>query len=136
MNTVALDLNPYAQRAVLVDPEGWPITHFVGRPNESCQTWVNRVMKGDPNISIVGSPLDDWPPGLVEMIREAGPQLHWLNPILLRRLYSVCRPWNLQRKLHRARFLAYLHRVQASPWDAEEATRDFERLAANELISL
>jgi len=136
MNIVALDLNPYAQRGVLIDPDGAPLTHFVGRPNEPCGPWVNRVLRGDPNVAIVGSPLDDWPPGLVEQIRDVGAQLHWINPILMRRLYSVCRPWNLQRKLHKARFLAYLNQIQATPWDAETATRKFEQLAAQEMFKL
>lgn len=136
MNIIALDLNLYAQRGVLITPDGTPITHYVGRPNETCSTWLNRVLRGDPNVAIVGSPLDDWPTGLVQLIRGTGAELHWLNPILMRRLYSICRPWNLQRKLHKARFLAYLHQIQATPWDAEKATRDFERLTAHDLLNL
>lgn len=126
---IAADRNPYAERAVLLGPDGCTISHFVGSGTKSCDAWLAKARSDHPGIPVIASPLDRWP----ESLRE-DPAIHWLHPGLMKRLYSLCQPWNLQRKLHRAMLLSYLHRHRVSAVDAEAAVLDFELRAAYRLI--
>jgi hypothetical protein len=134
MNVLAVDLNTFAQRATLVDAAGSALEHYVSKPHESGQCWFGKIIRSVGPVTVVGSPLDEWPDGTTEAVRCNGSEIEWLNPILMRRLFMTCRPWNLHRKLHRARFLAYLYFSKATPWDADTATRDFEAKAARDLL--
>jgi hypothetical protein len=78
---------------------------------------------------VVASPLDRWP----ESLRE-DPDIRWLHPGLVKRLYGACQPWNLRRKLHRAFLFSYLLRHKVSALDAEAAVRDFELQTAYQII--
>jgi hypothetical protein len=114
-------------RATLLDHEGKLLIPYVAKPRESGEKWLSQILDGQSETTIVvGSPLDEWPDGMIQAVERIGHQAAWLNPSLMRRLYNVCRPWNLHRKIHRAYFLGYLHLRNAGPWDAESATRDFE----------
>ena len=132
MNILSVDLNSYAQRATLLSPDGELLEHYVAPPKAYPATWLRKILRGD--VLVVGSPLDDWPEGSADVIQDAGAQLQWLNPGLMRRLYAVCRPWNLNRKLHRAHFLGHLFLSRATPWSAEEATREFEGKVARAIL--
>ena len=132
MNILSVDLNSYAQRATLLSPEGELLQHYVAPARAYPATWLTKILRDDQLV--VGSPLDEWPEGSTQIIQDAGAQLQWLNPGLMRRLYAVCRPWNLHRKLHRAHFLGHLFLNQATPWDAEEVTRQFEGKVARAIL--
>ena len=134
MNVLSLDLNPYASRAVLVDSAGNTLEHHECPPNRCSTSWMRELLEERPAQHVVGSPLDKWPLGLSDTIRVMQGQLHWLDPSMMRRLYSICRPWNLHRKLHRARLLAYLYHHEVSYWQAEQAVRNFEILTAEQLL--
>lgn len=135
MKILSVDLNPFAQRATLLDQDGVLLEHFSARPRESVSGWLGRVIARCGSVTVVGSPLDDWPDGAADLVLVAGARMQWLNPSLIRRLFTTCRPWNLHRKMHRARFLGHLHLANAGMWDAESATREFEIKAARELLS-
>lgn len=132
MNILSVDLNQFAQRATLLSPDGTLLEHYVPPSRTSSADWLTRIL--DEKIIVVGSPLDEWPSETTAAVREAGVHLEWLNPSLMRRLYSVCRPWNLHRKLHRARFIGHLFLSRANIWDAESATREFEGIAARAIL--
>lgn len=129
MMLVAADRNPYAERAVLLGPDGQPMSHFVGNGKQTCDRWLEKVMTQHPGVPIIASALDRWPPGLLEH-----PDIQWLHPGLVKRLYSACQPWNLHRKLHRARLFAYLHKHRVSAIDVIRAVRDFELQSAHQII--
>ena len=65
MNTVALDLNIYAPRGVLVGPDGLPLAHFAGGRNTTCNSWLRGILRAHPEVAVAGSPLDDWPPDIL-----------------------------------------------------------------------
>lgn len=132
MNILSVDLNSYAQRATLLSPEGELLQHYVAPANAYGASWLRKIVRSE--MVVVGSPLDEWPDGSAAVLQDAGAQLQWLNPTLMRRLYSVCRPWNLHRKLHRAHFLGHLFLSRTTPWDAEDATREFEGKAARAIL--
>ena len=132
MNILSIDLNPFGQRATLLSPDGQVLEHHVAAPRADVTVWLRKIMRCQ--ALVVGSPLDNWPDGAAELVHGAGGQLHWLNPSLMRRLYAVCRPWNLHRKLHRAHFLGHLFLSGATPWTAEQATREFEGKAAQSIL--
>lgn len=134
METLSLDLNPYAQRGVLLDAYGQVLSHFDSRSPRTTKSWLRKALQESPGATIIGSPLDDWPAELLEEARIGGASLEWLNPSLLRLVYNLGRPWNLQRKLHRARLLAYLHRNRVETWDLEERLRAFEHTLARETL--
>lgn len=73
--------------------------------------------------------LDRWP----DIMRD-DPDICWLHPGLMKRLYGACQPWNLRRKLHRALLLSYLFRHRVSALNAEAAVLDFELQSAYQLI--
>lgn len=87
---IAADRNPYAERAVLLGPDGQIISHFVGTGKKSCDTWLTRARSDHPVVPVVASPLDRWPESLREDLH-----IHWLHPGMMKRLYGVCQPWNL-----------------------------------------
>ena len=126
---IAADRNPYAERAVLLGPDGRPISHFVGTGKKSCDAWLAKTRSDHPGVPVVASPLDRWP----ESLRD-DPNIHWLHPGLMKRLYGASQPWNLQRKLHRAILLCHLFRQRVSAAGAEAAVLDFELQAAYRLI--
>ena len=136
MDILSVDMNLFGQRAVLLDAQGNLLKHYVAKPRESASRWLGLVLDEQSGQAVVvGSPLDEWPEGTAQAVERAGHQLRWLNPSLMRRLYNVCRPWNLHRKLHRACFLGHLHLWNADIWDAEPATREFEAKAAREILN-
>ena len=135
MKVLSIDMNPFAQRATLLDQDGVLLEHFSARPRESVSGWLGRVINRCGPVAVVGSPLDNWPDGAADLVLNAGARMQWLSPSLVRRLFTTCRPWNLHRKLHRARFLGHLYLSNAGLWDAEPATRMFEMKAAMELLS-
>ena len=132
MNILSVDLNSYAQRATLLSPEGELLQHYVAPPQAYAASWLRKILRSE--LLVVGSPLDEWPEGFSAVVQDAGAQLQWLNPGLMRRLYTVCRPWNLHRKLHRAHLLGHLFLSRATPWTAEEATREFEGKVARAIL--
>lgn len=126
---ISVDRNPYAERAILFGPDGQPLSHFVGCAKKNCDTWLAKVRGEHPGVPVVASPLDCWPDSLQE-----DPDIRWLHPGLVKRLYGVCQPWNLRRKLHRAYLYSYLFRHNVSAWDTETAVRDFELQSAYQII--
>jgi len=132
VNILSVDLNPYAQRATLLSPEGTLLEHFVAPAKTEAGTWLRKILRTE--WTVVGSPLDDWTERSVSVVQETGRNVEWLNPALMRRLYAACRPWNLHRKLHRAHFLGYLFLARTIPWEAEIAARDFEEKMARDLL--
>lgn len=132
MNILSIDLNPFGQRATLLGPDGQVLGHHVAPPRAQVVDWLRKIVRGQ--VLVVGSPLDEWPDGAADVLQSAGAQLHWLNPSLMRRLYAVCRPWNLHRKLHRAHFLGHLFLSGATPGTAEQATQEFEIKAARSIL--
>jgi hypothetical protein len=129
---IAADRNPYAERAILLGPDGRPISHFAGTGRQTCESWLNRVRNAHPGVPIVASPLDRWPDS-----QRDDPDIRWLHAGLVKRLYSVCLPWNLQRKLHRAHLFAYLYEAlttRPSCFDLPQLVRDFELQAAYRII--
>ena len=126
---IAADRNPYAERAVLLGPDGRPLSHFAGSGRQGCENWLRKARSAYPGIPIVASPLDRWPDS-----QRDDPDIRWLQPGLVNRLYSLCQPWNLHRKLHRANLFAYLHKTQASWGDLPAIVRDFELRTAYQII--
>jgi len=126
---IAADRNPYAERAILLGSDGRPISHFAGCGRQGCETWLNKMRSAYPGIPVVASPLDRWPDS-----QRDDPHIRWLHPGLVKRLYGVCQPWNLQRKLHRAHLFAYLHQTRTSAADLVTIVRDFEVQAAYRII--
>lgn len=135
MSILSVDLNSFGHRATLLGPDGRLLKHYLPAPKTSAGHWLARVLAEHRGLTVVGSPLDDWPGEVLAAVEEAGARLEWLSPGLMKRLFSVCRPWNLQRKLHRARFLGHLYVSRATIWDAEAVTRDFERRVARAILS-
>lgn len=127
---IAVDRNPYAERAVLLGPHGLPLTHFVGSGHQSCENWLNKTRGSHPGVPIVASPLDQWP----EWART-DPDIHWLHPGMVKRLYSVCQPYNLHRKLHRAKLFGYLYEARACTQALMQVVREFEAQSAHQIIS-
>jgi len=126
---ISVDRNPYAERAILFGPDGRPLSHFVGCAKKNSDTWLAKVRGEHPGVPVVASPLDRWP----ESLRE-DPDIRWLHPGLVKRLYGACQPWNLRRKLHRAFLFSYLLRHKVSALDAVAAVRDFELQTAYQII--
>ena len=126
---IAADKNPYAERAVLLGPNGRPLSHFAGAAQKTCDRWLEKVMAQNPGVPIVASPLDRWPADLL-----THPDIYWLYPGVVKRVYAACQPWNLHRKLHRARLFAYLHEHHVSIVDVDRAVRDFEFQSAHQLL--
>jgi len=133
---ISLDLNPWAKRGVLLDQSGVVLSHFDSRSSRTAKLWLRKALETCPEAVIVGSPLDEWPPELLEEARRHDANLDWLNPTLLRALYTAGRSWNLQRKLYRARLLAYLHQHRVEPWDLHERLRTFEHELARETLQV
>ena len=134
MNTLAIEPSRYGHKAVLVDTYGNTLDFYQGRAGQSNVHWVHRFLEKNPGLTVVGSPLDDWPEELIAELRKSDAPLTFLNSSLMRRLFSVCRPWNLERKLHRAKFLAHLYHRNAKYSEAEQEARLFERDAARRLL--
>jgi hypothetical protein len=134
MNILAIEPSRYGHKAVLVDCYGNTLDSYQGRAGQYGTHWVHRFLDKDPELSVVGSPLDDWPEELIDELRRSDAPLNFLNPSLMRRLFTVCRPWNLERKLHRVRFLAYLYHRDTQYSEAEQEARLFERDAARRLL--
>ncbi len=129
---LSVDLNSYAQRATLLSPEGELLEHFVAPSKVEAPEWLRKILRTE--WMVVGSPLDEWPERAISVVHETGRQVEWLNPSLMRRLYSACRPWNLHRKLHRAHFLGHLFLNRTTPWEADAAAREFEAKVARSLL--
>ena len=134
MDIVSLDLNPYAQRGVLLDAYGQVLNHFDSRSARTTKSWIRKALQERPRATVIGSPLDDWPSEILEEARIHNANLEWLSPGLMRVLYNLGRPWNLQRKLHRAKLLAYLHRNRVETWDLDIQLRAFEHSLAREIL--
>lgn len=126
---IAVDRNPYAERAVLLGPDGRHISHFASTGRQGCETWLNKTRSAYPGVPVIASPLDRWP----EAMRD-DPHIRWLHPGLVKRLYGVCLPWNLRRKLHRAHLFAYLFEARASANDLARLVHDFELKTAYQII--
>lgn len=126
---IAVDRNPYAERAILFDNDGQPISHFAGSGRQGCETWLTKMRTTYLGIPVIASPLDRWPDS-----QRDDPHIRWLHPGLVKRLYGVCQPWNLQRKLHRAHLFAHLYESRTSVTDLVTIVREFERQAAYRII--
>lgn len=131
---ISLDINPWAKRGVLLDKSGSVVSHFDSRSARTARLWLRKALEVSPDAPVIGSPLDDWPAELLEEARHLQAILEWLNPTLLRALYTAGRCWNLQRKLHRARLLAYLHQHHVEPRDLSLRLRQFEHELAKETL--
>jgi len=82
----------------------------------NCDTWLAKIRSRHPGVPVVASPLGRWP----EAMRD-DPDIRWLHPGLMKRLYGACQPWNLRRKLHRAFLLSYLFPGAASQSEQKPA---------------
>jgi len=131
---ISMDINSWAKRGVLLDEFGAVLSYFDSRSSRTAKLWLRKALEICPDAVIVGSPLDDWPPELLEEARLRNADLDWLNPTMLRALYTAGRSWTLQRKLHRARLLAYLHQHRVESWDLSGRLREFEHDLARETL--
>ena len=131
---ISLDINSWAKRGVLLDELGSVASHFDSRSPRTAKLWLRKALEICPDAVVVGSPLDDWPPELLEEARVRNAALDWLNPSMLRALYTAGRSWTMQRKLHRARLLAYLHQHRVESWDLGYRLREFEHNLARESL--
>lgn len=107
---LAIDASPYALRAGVYN-EGFLRDCFEDRPhNIHClRDFVEYYKNTYPGMPIVSSPLDRWPEGLEQLLRESNISVKWLSPGLMRRIHCFVAPWNRKRRLHRAGLLAYLY---------------------------
>jgi len=134
MHIVALDFNPWGGRGVLVNESGQLCDWFDSRSPRTARLWLRRVLALHPETHLVVSPLDDLPEEVQKGISDLAIQPTWLSPTLMRRLYQAARPWNLPRKLLRARLLAYFHRHDVAPELLTDHLRDFEHQLARETL--
>lgn len=134
MHTVALDFNAWGGRGVLVDEMGELCDWFDSRSPRTARLWLRRVSTEYPGTHLVASPLDDVPEEVRNGISDLGVQPTWLSPTLIRQLYQAARPWNLPRKLLRARLLAYFHCHDVVPELLARRLRDFEHKLARETL--
>jgi hypothetical protein len=132
--TIALDLNPYCSRAVLLDSAGSVMSHLDTKSSANVQRWLNTTLDQYPTARVVASPLDDCPDEVESELRSRGKRIELLRPTLCRALYHAARPWNLRRKLHRACLLAYLERFGAQPYNLPSMLREFEHERAKEIL--
>ncbi len=133
--TIALDLNPYCSRAVLVDGVGSVLTHLDSKSGLTARRWLSKALDQYPTATVVASPLDNCPEEIQKILRERAVRPDLLSPVVCRTLYNAGRPWNLQRKLHRARLLAYLHRHQVQPGMLLYYLREYEFQLARETLA-
>ena len=133
--TIALDLNPYCSRAVLIDGGGTVLTHLDSKSGLTARRWLAKALDQCPTAPVVASPLDNCPEDIQKVLRERAVRPDFLSPVLCRTLYNAGRPWNLQRKLHRARLLAYLHQRQVQPSTLLYYLREYEFELARETLA-
>ena len=132
--TIGLDLNPYCSRAVLLDAKGRVLSHVDTKDQFSVARWIRSSLDRHPAARVVGSALDDFSEEVDSELRCADKRVELLSPTLSRALYHAGRPWNLKRKLHRARLLAYLHEMDVQPYGLEQWLRQFEHERAREIL--
>lgn len=135
-NILSFDLNPYCFRGVLVDDFGSVLNHVDTKTSLTFRRWLKRVLAEEPGASIIASPLDEATDAITAELSAAGRQTQWLNPAMCRQLHNVGRPYSIQRKLHRARLVAFLHRHQATPWDLKDWVREYENGLARETLNM
>lgn len=135
MHTVALDFNPWGGRGVLVNDSGELCDWFDSRSSRSACRWLRRVLAEHPGVHLVVSPLDDLPAEVHGGLLDQALQPTWLSPTLMRQLYHAARPWNLPRKLLRARLLAHLHRHDVNPELLSDYVQEFEHQLAQETLA-
>lgn len=134
MRTVAVDFNPWGGRGVLLNDADEICDCFDSRSSRSARLWLRRVLTEHPTANVVASPMDDLPVEVTDTLTDLGRTPNWLSPTLTRQLYHVARPWNLPRKLHRARLLAYLHRYHVTPEFLSDSLMEFEHRLARETL--
>lgn len=119
MNKImAIDANPFAVRAVLVQDGLTLLDSLEAKPHRlgSVIRFVDKHARSNPGLRVVGSPLDSWPDGLQWQLEDAGHLTRWLPPHIARGVQHDWAPWQLRRRLLRARLLAYLdHQATLEP---------------------
>ena len=133
---IALDLNPYCSRAVLLDPTGIVLSHADSKEPYVVRRWLAAQLDQHPEARVVSSPLEDCPAELESELRARRIYKELLNPTLCRALFHAGRKWNLPRKLHRARLYAHLQLNLADPWTLAGHLREYEHELAREVLSM
>lgn len=108
------------------------------KPHESerAANWIGRIAQAHAQVRVVGSPLDDWPAGLEQQLREHGLTVDWLPPRIMKAIFYPLHTWNRRRRLHRARLLGYLAMENChDSFDAVEVAREWERQVAQEILT-
>ncbi len=92
---VAVDASAYAIRAI-VTGAGHELIHALEcKPHESerAANWIGRIAQAHAQVRVVGSPLDDWPAGLEQQLREHGLTVDWCGrKHLMPSLVKIIRP--------------------------------------------
>jgi hypothetical protein len=98
--------------------------------------FISSHAKRHPNLALVVSPSDPWPPHLLQAVEELGPPLRWVPRQFERDAYQAAAPGRNKRRLYRARLLAHLYYCKRQNLYAygHEAGLEWERQIAQETL--
>jgi hypothetical protein len=71
--------------------------------------FISKYAEQHPNLVVVISPSDPWPPHLQRAVEELGLPISWVARPFEREACEGAAPWRRQRRQYRARFLAHLY---------------------------
>lgn len=136
---LGLDASCYAIRAAVCQGKTELLDTLEARPEETPRVarFLQDHARRFPDLKIVACPLDPWPPGLEQALRQERMRVDWLSPRLMRNVFSTLTHYNQKRRLHRARLLAYLEQSTATDSgdpDGYLLASRWERLAALETL--
>lgn len=136
---LAIDASPYAIRAGLYN-ERYLRDCFEDRlHNIHClRDFAEYYKNAYPGMPVVASPLDRWPGGLEQLLKESNISVKWLSPELMRSIHRIVAPWNRKRRLHRAGLLAYLYDEvsDAATYDLHSIVLSWEAYMARTTIDV
>ena len=138
---LAVDANAWGVRAVITN-DNYQVFHTADAKTKDLSPVLALARTFQTTCDgkiVIGNPLDTWPPELeADLVNLIGFTVHWLPPQLTRQAFSYQASWNDIRKLHRARFFAYLYQ-RLSPDDGPNELRqmvaDWEYITAEQTLS-
>jgi hypothetical protein len=139
-NTVlGIEANRFAIRAVLSGIANDTLNSIEAKPHEHerIAEFIRYSLRSHPSLRIVGSPLDEWPTGLLALLEQNAP-VRWLPPSVMRRTVREAADWYRHRRLLRARFYTWLERRQVDDryWSPLELVLAWEEHLAVESRAL
>jgi len=94
--------------------------------------FISNHAEHHPNLVVVISPSDPWPPHLQQAVEDLGLPISWVSRPFEREACAGAAPWRRIRRQYRARLLAYLYYCQHQKLcdDGLQAGVEWERLLA------